>query len=163
MRRQTGRQSTAHLNSIVRRLNGPRSRNACLVCRSDRQCIRLARCCSRRHGPLGSRRVSLEPAICLLLRSQGTSCLPPSCFMGDAHPASARAPLSAGPLRSGRERSQHRKFLGLPGGSCPLCFASAPVDQAMASNHSFKVTRRPVTQLAAASWAPVHRAPQLNR
>ena len=36
-------------------------------------------------------------------------------------------------------------------------------DAAASSNHSFKVTRRPVTQLAAASWAPVHRAPQLNR
>ena len=32
-----------------------------------------------------------------------------------------------------------------------------------ASNHSFKVTRQPVTQFAAANWAPVHRAPQLKR
>jgi hypothetical protein len=30
-------------------------------------------------------------------------------------------------------------------------------------NTSFKVTRRPVTQLAVATWAPVHRAPQLDR
>ena len=30
-------------------------------------------------------------------------------------------------------------------------------------NNSFKVTRRPVTQFAVANWAPVHRAPQLNR
>jgi hypothetical protein len=34
---------------------------------------------------------------------------------------------------------------------------------AAASNTSFTVTRRPVTQLAAASWAPVHHAPQLDR
>jgi hypothetical protein len=32
-----------------------------------------------------------------------------------------------------------------------------------ASNTSFKVTRRPVTQFAAANWAPAHHAPQLDR
>ena len=31
------------------------------------------------------------------------------------------------------------------------------------SNTSAKVTRRPVTQPAVANWAPVHRAPQLDR
>jgi hypothetical protein len=33
----------------------------------------------------------------------------------------------------------------------------------LASNTSFKVTRRSVTQFAVANWAPAHPAPQLDR
>ena len=52
-------------------------------------------------------------------------------------------------------------------GEQPLGFPLRPVGKidltGSPSNTSFKVTRRPVTQFAAANWAPVHRAPQLDR